>query len=1660
MSENLVQSRHDLWDKWDGRDAEMAHHIWQEFSMSVTGTVSSLVDMKRIAEKESDKFLSLLQANECPYLLSLPATVCEENTSKKAECMVALYLSLFDSFSDFIYSCMKPSLTSMKGVPRSIAGLDYFCRLSWTFHCLMVFLPTRFPNMRHRFLICDDPHAPTLNMLDSTAIIPGNITRCLQSLPFISLSIFLRCFSATNRGIFVESHDVMGVVETCFPPLHKIIHSISLCEELLQQKKTRAETNAIIDETDSITVCSKVFGIHDSFWLLQSQRLFSISLFQKHFPQIRMFTDSQEGMSHSIRSSRLRSHFCSLLKANNQNLGQKEPPPQDLDTDSFFCQNITAEQRQLSKSEWLNERGLSTSQSKDSSPTKQKSSKASFSSNLRLRCLFIAAKNMQEKWNGDGQSIDIQLAPMISLSGLLLEDQENQSILPKMEVKLYPLGDGDSPCVMHFINAFSPSFLHSDYKYSNESRYCKVTTSDGGSSSIASFFHCRKCQHEINNGDETELFGPLMRIGTNNSVVSIPASPWEKKKMDISTEICNLIIREANRILLETKSEISLRSTSKRKRGFSSPAALKVLVGISNLEEYIGDESLFDSSFNPFPLHYSNCNISKVGNKAKYGTHQDSSWILNSPKAKPKACSANSSFLPTKDEMPVLTMVTGTGDCRARVSWHKDDKELLSIMTNSNCIHLQLCGVQDNGIFHQSDFLNKKESIISRMDYSQGITLRKIDTFRMTACPTCDQEVYREGIVADNLEQKRRRVCIPWDDYSRLKVMSQMEIMTDSKPCALSDNLPSIPKGSATNSPVYQGNLKVPMKFVNPEGTFLKELIDRNRSHSVSKAPIRRIRPLPIRHALSLTYRHQIFSHYQFSIAAFERRSLFHVVDKKNRSLSDQPLFLDHNQKYGGEILLPGDMYQIHELPIIHSRQSTTVVMEELQNIILVVHAYKNDPSSFRKWSEMITSFRASDITQEAAFQKFSQDFSNAGDLVINGFSGSQQVGDSIAPSARTLRVDAPHYTAPFAQQCANTQNSIFNNIREQGRAVAVFLRASTWGDPKISQSTKEALGANQELLFPDAAVFFGYFYISSLCANQLSCEEAKLRFDILGNYFETEKSNCTYLFEKFLQYNFSPVFSSTQIREIVTMRKNKKQLRHIYINDKDDRPLTASENEIFALFPQKNADHSNVTGSLLRDYFCNIIAGSSDDAQGADFLEEISQCPESNRLSYGESLSVHQIVIISFHVQAAAAMRFFRRNVSLETNRKGEKYLTPLMNDDSDLLPDPLRLYALPCVNQDLDPVTQFSIAQMKVLFAYHATRDKSFLVDNDGLNSYTLPPEPDKSQDFLCDCLFASTVNRFTGAINVLSQYCNSKVTGMQLPHKDDWQNFLLFLDKLHASPSMPSIFSQQHYKSLPPQLTANHESLKTFITNLASSEKGFDLLLRRMQNNAKKNGGWATHDQVFSWLLDCLLTCGEFPKLPPVKFLCSKIIGDVESLFPCFVQRKLNDPVILGWGSQNGLDCVDILQENGKPFPPRQRREKFVILHGKLVEYFLSPESSSEKLLRVCGWKIHEGVIVSCLHDRPFSFLDTEHILCKVWLAVLQSNSCRNISKNPRLGPLHCYPLCEEHHWEASLKPLMQDILEVFLQFKKGPDEITKVYRYPQSLMFPGERFLDNA
>ena len=143
-------------------------------------------------------------------------------------------------------------------------------------------------------------------------------------------------------------------------------------------------------------------------------------------------------------------------------------------------------------------------------------------------------------------------------------------------------------------------------------------------------------------------------------------------------------------------------------------------------------------------------------------------------------------------------------------------------------------------------------------------------------------------------------------------------------------------------------------KFENPNAETLMVLVSTPRLHSATNRKIRSLQPLERSFALPYKTRHENIRHPEFVAAAFDKECYFNVVRDDNNPVLDQPQFLHSREGKGATLLLPGDTYQFHELPINHTRNSTTVVMPDLPSLAVFVHAYKNDPRTFRKWHDMI----------------------------------------------------------------------------------------------------------------------------------------------------------------------------------------------------------------------------------------------------------------------------------------------------------------------------------------------------------------------------------------------------------------------------------------------------------------------------------------------------------------------------------------------------------------------------------------------------------------------------------------------------------------------------------------------------------------------------------
>ena len=142
-----------------------------------------------------------------------------------------------------------------------------------------------------------------------------------------------------------------------------------------------------------------------------------------------------------------------------------------------------------------------------------------------------------------------------------------------------------------------------------------------------------------------------------------------------------------------------------------------------------------------------------------------------------------------------------------------------------------------------------------------------------------------------------------------------------------------------------------PQNFDNPTAERLTTMIQHGHVHSKTKVPIRPIVPRGCTIALSDRHRHKSIWHWEFVLAAYNKGLLFQVFSQLGQLSIEQPLFMGANRSMNNHsLLLPGDSFEFQELPINHNKNATSVVLPELPNLSVFVHAYKNDPMTFRHW--------------------------------------------------------------------------------------------------------------------------------------------------------------------------------------------------------------------------------------------------------------------------------------------------------------------------------------------------------------------------------------------------------------------------------------------------------------------------------------------------------------------------------------------------------------------------------------------------------------------------------------------------------------------------------------------------------------------------------------
>ena len=1397
---------------------------WTRFLVNVENTSKMIGSLSTAALKDPEKFRQLLVDAGSPYAFSNKGD--QDNPAALYErCMIAFSLSVFGAQENGLrelltnrHSCKHQgaiTVSSDVAKDRDI-GKDMkakaVSRLLWVLHYLLRDSPKSFPILRsvmgHQGKAGTAPsELQGKCILDVAEAMPGILDRLLQAgygFPFARINTFLECFAITQRGCFVPGDsDSRKVIytRTDEPSVDSIYKVLLKVEDCLAQKKGRNEAATLplcdaciqIESADAQDIALSVFRTHPQCW--DSIRVLGIDAYNNNADEIQKAWEEQSANPQG-RKNKLR---VTLFKELNNNISpdaiNSDEESEDGDGMTFLDQTMNRKALHafleshnvvITKAETKSQARKNT-QHKESAKVKKAKQ---FQPNLRKHALALAAHALQKDLLNDGRPLDIQLE-----SGLKMWEAELEFVPTsecrepewtsqgQLEVQLLKLGDGGAPHVFLIDNAFSEEFLTKDREVINAQPMCQDTKSDGGQSSIGAFFRCPSCHQEGGECQEErgETFqGPLMKVGKNNSVATLPASDWESHKMSMATEVCNRVIDYANQVLaaihkqlvMERRSDgdvtagstatesqpgednvaaahgaeatemsvnkdvaavtvtepaegspaaadvdasetaplaqvqvpapangdvaanrdvvaaafvtqpdegneappdllttVDPRSAATAGEDEPDPAEVACLVNrdkpaqdgdASHLEvpnplfllseEELGKivtdmfpqgfcavdhdpqhhglspTEIFESDCKPIPRFFANAVIVKLGKKAKYHLHQDASYALNSILTKLLGCVANEGFLPYRSEMMVFTIVTGLGSCKAELKWMRDGSKIGSVMTTGNCVHLQLPGVQDDNIMHQSDFVDKEAARRSAVA-GQAECRRGIYTYRCVLCPICDHTDYSLGIELDDLGHDKRKTSKPWRRYCLVNAMGpgiRQEVDTIVAPINdLPDDATRPTKRLKTKDDAaaeYPHKVPMPSTF----GKMPKPL-------SRQPEPTRKLKKPPRTVGLPQPLRKDQVSHHELVRKAVQLGLVFRIEDSDEQRIMDQPLFLANDDHVpGGRLFVPGEEVAFDQLPLAHSSTQTCVVDPKHPICVVFVHAYKNEHSSFDavrsdavKTMELSCKMKEHEDVLESlpedggdsdassrrlqattALTRLREEFIAVDEthdaVCANGFAGSMQKQDLTIPSARKMQPSDPTILTGFTQKTSNPENAAFEVCREKGRVLAVFVCDHTWGCPSWlppkkdktkrgkakagdEQLTEEtnALDEDPKVSPKDMVRFIGYMHVAESKSCTFTREEIKQRFpgDDMQKYYYRNLYNVSHMREGCLVYKLKKVFSPQDTLEAYKVFRNRLEPRRspvfedVTVWNGDKRCLQVSQESVVASQERERAD-------------------------------------------------------------------------------------------------------------------------------------------------------------------------------------------------------------------------------------------------------------------------------------------------------------------------------------------------------------------------------------------------------------------------------------------------------------------------------------------------------
>jgi hypothetical protein len=172
----------------------------------------------------------------------------------------------------------------------------------------------------------------------------------------------------------------------------------------------------------------------------------------------------------------------------------------------------------------------------------------------------------------------------------------------------------------------------------------------------------------------------------------------------------------------------------------------------------------------------------------------------------------------------------------------------------------------------------------------------------------------------------------------------------------------------------------------------------------------------------------------------------------------------------------------------------------------------------------------------------------------------------------------------------------------------------------------------------------------------------------------------------------------------------------------------------------------------------------------------------------------------------------------------------------------------------------------------------------------------------------------------------------------------------------------------------------------------------------------------------------------------FICHQAVADLEGFFIEFAGDVTIDSVMIGSGGRNGVAMINV-EYTGKTY--QDKMVGFYPMHRNL----LLDDKNANQREALLYENTEDGELRSKHTGRPFSIIDTEHVCCKVYIAVTCSHSSR-YAQTPHFYKSYCWPPPGDPDWARDASVSLRHAWSVIMT--KLPKDYMQ-QTYPARLCF---------